>query len=127
MSLCFFSRVSSPQIMVFPCVIGPRGSCDAVLMQLFSSCKSGYCRVKNGELWMVNVNISPYDNSSAYFNHEAVRDRKLLLHKKDIRKLRQKVDEKGLTIIATRYSINPHHRGGTDSHTNVANPPTTLC
>mmetsp|Transcript_5848 Transcript_5848/g.17543 ORF Transcript_5848/g.17543 Transcript_5848/m.17543 type:complete len:180 (+) Transcript_5848:299-838(+) len=64
--------------------------------------RDSYCKIKNGEIFLTNVNISPYEHASAYFNHEPVRDRRLLLHKRDIRKLKQKSDEKGLTIIATR-------------------------
>jgi SsrA-binding protein len=57
--------------------------------------------VKNGELWLLNAHISPYEHGS-YSNHEAVRTRKLLLHKDEIRKLIGKTTQKGLTLVPTR-------------------------
>ena len=51
------------------------------------------------------MNISPYIESS-YYNHEPTRERKLLLSKKDIEKLRAKTEEKGLTLIPTKLYIN---------------------
>ena len=47
----------------------------------------GYALIKNGEVWLLNVNISPYQASSQYFNHDPRRSRKLLLHRKEINQL----------------------------------------
>src|SRR6476661_5904070 len=61
--------------------------------------RDGYGLVRNGELWLINVHISPWRSASNYFNHEPRRTRKLLMHKQEIRKLIGKVEEKGLTLV----------------------------
>jgi len=58
-----------------------------------------YARVRNGELWLIGLHISPYDKAGGYFNHDPARDRKLLMHSREIERLRKNVDEKGLTIV----------------------------
>ncbi len=60
--------------------------------------KDSYARVQNEEVYLYNTHISPYSEGS-YNNHEPLRQRKLLLHKKEIRKLIGKVQEKGLTMV----------------------------
>lgn len=67
--------------------------------------KDSHARVVNGECWLLNLHISPWEKS-AYFNHEAERKRKLLLHRHEIRRLRAKVDEQGMTIIPLEVFIN---------------------
>lgn len=59
----------------------------------------GYALIRNGEACLINVHISPYQGSGAYFNHDPRRTRKLLLHKKEISKLIGLVKEKGLTLV----------------------------
>jgi SsrA-binding protein len=63
--------------------------------------KDAYGLVKDGELWLLNCHISPYEHGS-YSNHAALRTRKLLVHKEEIRKLIGKTQQKGLTLIPTR-------------------------
>lgn len=63
--------------------------------------KDSYGLVKDGELWLLNCHISPYEHGS-YSNHAALRTRKLLVHKEEIRKLIGKTQQKGLTLIPTR-------------------------
>jgi SsrA-binding protein len=63
--------------------------------------KDSYGLVKDGELWLLNCHISPYEHGS-YWNHAALRTRKLLVHKEEIRKLIGKTQQKGLTLIPTR-------------------------
>lgn len=63
-----------------------------------ASIQEAYAKVKGRELWMVNSNIPVYKHGNIA-NHEPVRDRKLLLHRKEIRKIDQKLKEKGLTLI----------------------------
>ncbi|WP_413162673.1 SsrA-binding protein SmpB [Capilliphycus salinus ALCB114379] len=63
--------------------------------------QDGYALVRNGEAWLINVHISPYE-TSAYFNHEPRRTRKLLLHRKEINKLIGLVEQKGLTLVPTK-------------------------
>lgn len=65
----------------------------------------GYCYLKDGELFIKNMHISPYTQGTHY-NHEPARERKLLLKKKELRKLEAKGTEKGLTIVPTRMFIN---------------------
>ena len=64
-----------------------------------------YCYFINGELWVKNMHISEYFYGS-YNNHSARRDRKLLLDRKELRKLRQAVKNPGFTIVPTRLFIN---------------------
>jgi SsrA-binding protein len=63
--------------------------------------KDGYGLVKDEELWLVNVHISPYEHGNI-FNHDPLRTRKLLVHRNEIRKLIGKTQQKGLTLIPTR-------------------------
>src|SRR5215471_4357336 len=63
--------------------------------------KDSYGLVKDGELWLLNCHISPYEHGS-YSNHAALRTRKLLVHKEEIRKLIGKTQQKGLTLVPTR-------------------------
>lgn len=64
-----------------------------------------YCQFYNSELYVKNLHISEYDLGTCN-NHEARRDRKLLLNKKELRKLEKKVKESGFTIICTVLFIN---------------------
>ena len=58
----------------------------------------GYARVKGGEVWLEGVHISPY-LAGSYQNVDPVRDRKLLLHRKEIRRLTSRMTERGLTLV----------------------------
>ena len=62
----------------------------------------GYIRVENGEAWLLNTHISPWQQAGTYFNHEPTRPRKLLLHVEEIARLRSKVAQKGLTLVALK-------------------------
>ncbi len=59
----------------------------------------GYALIRKGEACLLNVHISPYEGSGAYFNHDPRRTRKLLLHRKEINKLIGLVEQKGLTLV----------------------------
>ncbi len=61
--------------------------------------RDGYALIRHGEVWLSNVHVSPYQASSQYFNHDPRRDRKLLLHRKEINKLIGKIEQKGLTLV----------------------------
>lgn len=63
-----------------------------------------FCTFFNGELFVRNMHISEYKEGT-YNNHEAKRDRKLLLNKKEIKKLSGKLKDKGLTIVPLRMFI----------------------
>jgi SsrA-binding protein len=67
--------------------------------------QDGYCYFNNGELYTKGINITPYAQGTHY-NHEATRERKLLLKRSEIKKLEGKTDEKGLTLVPTRLFIN---------------------
>lgn len=67
--------------------------------------RDGYALIRNGEAWLTNVHISPYEISGKYFNHEPRRDRKLLLHKKEINKLIGLLQEKGLTLVPLKMYL----------------------
>jgi len=69
------------------------------------SLTESFCVFLDGELFVRQMHIAPYSMASSY-NHEAVRDRKLLLNKKELEKLHTKSQEKGLTIIPVRIFIN---------------------
>ena len=58
-----------------------------------------YALVKDGEVFLLNLHISPYDKGNQ-FNHEPTRTRKLLLHRKEIRRMIGAVERQGLTLIA---------------------------
>ena len=60
-----------------------------------------YADARNGELWLVGLHIPPYEQASAD-PHEPDRDRKLLLHRREIDRLSAQVSEKGLTVVPTR-------------------------
>jgi SsrA-binding protein len=66
-----------------------------------------YVRPENGELWLYNAHIARYEAGS-YINHDPVRPRKLLLHRKEIANLIGKVAEKGMTLVATKVYIKGH-------------------
>ncbi|CCH65907.1 tmRNA-binding protein SmpB [Richelia intracellularis HM01] len=67
--------------------------------------QDGYALIKNGEAWLLNAHISPYNASSQYFNHEPRRTRKLLLHRQEIRKLIGKVEQQGLTLVPLKIYL----------------------
>ena len=71
--------------------------------------KDSYASLENGELWLLGVHISPYEKGS-YYNHEPERDRKLLMHKNEILRLRNKTREKGLTLVPLSVYIKDGRR-----------------
>lgn len=63
-----------------------------------ASIKEGFARVANGEVFLEGVNITPYEHGNRY-NHDPVRSRKLLLHRREIERLIGAVEQKGLTLV----------------------------
>ena len=63
--------------------------------------KDSYCQVKDGEIFLIGVHISPYENGNR-FNLDSMRTRKLLMHKKEIIRLYSKTKEDGLTLVPTK-------------------------
>ena len=70
--------------------------------------KDTYARIKNNEVYVVNMFISAYDKGNQ-FNHDERRQRKLLLHKKEIIKLSQEIKEQGLTLVPLKLYFKDNH------------------
>lgn len=68
-----------------------------------------YITVRDKEAYLVNCRISPYDQASI-FNHNPLRDKKLLLNRREIRRLAQKTEKKGYTIIPLCIYINDNNK-----------------
>ena len=63
--------------------------------------KESYVAVKDGEVWLLNAHISPYSHGNRN-NHDPLRSRKLLLHRREIEKLEKETTQKGMTLVVTR-------------------------
>ena len=70
--------------------------------------KDSYATIKNNEIFVLNMHISPYHHATA-FNHEPLRNRKLLLHRAEINKLDGKIKERGLTLIPLKVYLKKGH------------------
>jgi len=68
------------------------------------SLQDGYVQFEEGEAWLVNVHIAPYDPANRQ-NHEPRRRRKLLLHRREIDRLRGRVQERGYTVVPTKIYL----------------------
>ena len=71
------------------------------LRQGRANLKDSYGKVKNGEMWVHQIHISPYSHAS-YENHDPLRPRKLLLHSQEIKRLVGKINEAGYTLVPLR-------------------------
>ena len=69
------------------------------------SLKESYADIKGSEIFLINSHISPYEAANRY-NHDPRRERKLLLHRREIKRLTGKIIEKGLTLVPTKVLIN---------------------
>ena len=69
--------------------------------------RDGFCLIRGDELQLHNVHISPHSHAGRFFNHEPLRMRKLLAHRREIDKLRIALEQKGLTLIP----LNLHLKG----------------
>jgi len=69
--------------------------------------RDGFCLIRNGEMQLHSVHISPHSYAGRYFNHDPLRVRKLLAHRREIDRLRGALDQKGLTLIP----LNVHLKG----------------
>lgn len=75
------------------------------LRQGKASFNDSYCIIHNGEIWVKSLHIAEYSHGTVN-NHDPLRDRKLLLEKKEIRKIESKLKEKGYTLIPLRIYFN---------------------
>jgi SsrA-binding protein len=73
------------------------------------SLKDSYAEIKNGEVFLLHMNISPYEQANI-FNHEPLREKKLLLHRQEIKRLIGKIREKGYTLIPTKVLFSEKGR-----------------
>jgi SsrA-binding protein len=85
-------------IETFEAGIVLKGSEVKSIRQKKVSIQESYARVKNGEVYITGMNIAIYEMANR-FNHEPVHDRKLLLHRHEIKRLTGKVQEKGFTLV----------------------------
>ena len=70
-----------------------------------ASFNDSYCLIHKGEVWVKNLHIAEYSHGSVN-NHDPMRDRKLLLQKREIKKIQSKLTEKGYTLIPLRIFFN---------------------
>jgi SsrA-binding protein len=89
----------------FEAGISLRGTEVKSIRQGKVSLKESYAEIKAGEAFLVNCHISPYESAS-WFNHDPRRERKLLLHRREIKRLTGKIQEKGLTLVPTKVFFN---------------------
>ncbi len=66
--------------------------------------REGYVQERDGELWMINVHVAPYDQAGRH-GHDPLRPRKLLLHRKEINRLLGSIRERGYTLIVLRIYL----------------------
>ena len=89
----------------FECGIVLQGSEVKAIRKGAVQLKDAYAEVRDGEVWLQNMHISPYEPASRQ-NHEPERPRKLLLHRREIERLTGQTAEKGLTLVPTRLYFN---------------------
>jgi len=73
------------------------------------SLKESFAEIRNGEAFLVNCHVSPYEPANR-FNHDPIRPKRLLLHRREIRRLTGKIKEKGLTLVPTKVVVNDKGR-----------------
>lgn len=73
-----------------------------------ASFNDSYCLFQNGELWIRSLHIAEYSHGT-FNNHDPVRERKLLLTKRELRKMESRIKEKGYTIIPLRIFFNDNN------------------
>ncbi|WP_088890583.1 SsrA-binding protein SmpB [Leptolyngbya ohadii] len=67
--------------------------------------RDGFALVRDGEVWLHNVHISPHETTNQVYNHDPRRTRKLLLHAQEIRRLIGQVEQKGLTLVPLKMYL----------------------
>lgn len=67
--------------------------------------RDGFALIRGGQVMLLNVHISPHHTTSQIFNHDPTRNRRLLLHKDEIRKLTGKVEQQGLTLVPLKMYL----------------------
>ena len=95
-------------LQTFVCGIVLQGSEVKSLRAGKGNISDAYCYVLKGEIWMKNSHISKFE-SDRFTNHEEKRERKLLLNKREIRKIEQELQVQGITLIALKIFSNEHN------------------
>ncbi|HUG17057.1 MAG TPA: SsrA-binding protein SmpB [Thermomicrobiales bacterium] len=67
--------------------------------------REAYARPERGEMWLLGMHISPYGQAGAYYNHDPLRPRKLLLHREQIAYMTDKVEARGYTLVPLRLVL----------------------
>ena len=67
--------------------------------------KDGFVQERDGELWLMNVHINPYEQAGHFGHDDPMRPRKLLLHRREIDKIIRQLNEKGFTIVPTQVYL----------------------
>lgn len=67
--------------------------------------RGSYARIRDGEMWLLDMHIAPYKQAGQYFGHDPDRPRKLLLHRRQIERLRGRLETSGLTLVPLRMYI----------------------
>ncbi|HLT20785.1 MAG TPA: SsrA-binding protein SmpB [Thermomicrobiales bacterium] len=68
--------------------------------------QDSYAVIENGEVWLIGMHISPFEQASEYFNHDPRRPRKLLLHRRQIDYLQRQIQQKGFTLVPVALVLN---------------------
>ncbi|RMD83644.1 MAG: SsrA-binding protein SmpB [Lentisphaerae bacterium] len=68
------------------------------------SLNDAYAKIENGEVFLINCHINPYEQGNR-FNHDPLRKRKLLLHKQEIRRLKRYTEERGYTLVPLAFYL----------------------
>lgn len=95
-------------LQTFTCGIVLQGSEVKSLRAGKGNISDAYCCVSKGEIWMKNSHISKFE-SDRFTNHEEKRERKLLLNKREIRKIEQELQVQGITLIPLKIFSNEHN------------------
>ena len=95
-------------LQTFVCGIVLQGSEVKSLRAGKGNISDAYCCVSKGEIWMKNSHISKFE-SDRFTNHEEKRERKLLLNKREIRKIEQELKVQGITLIPLKIFSNEHN------------------
>lgn len=88
----------------FECGLALQGTEVKSLRQGKFSFSDSYAKLINGELWLIGLTIQPYVQGNI-FNHTPDRNRRILIHKQEIKHIRRKVEERGFTLVPTKIYL----------------------
>lgn len=86
------------------CGIALKGTEVKSIKESKFSFRDSYAKIENDELWLISLHVTPYTFGNIH-NHDPDRRRKLLAHRQQIKRLRRKVDEKGLTLVPLKFYL----------------------